>query len=183
VHSVLSYQRPTSQYLLCLHKRQFQFLFCVTLLKHISSKKDSQNLQPNQKYSHKINLQSSHPFLDQKGVPKVGGRLQELSLPYLNIQQLILPDNIYCTARRLGCGHLNSHGTKAPTHLNAQYTHIIIAPLVIFTFYNSCSSHFTQLCTDALYEWPLIFETLYVCCFSMQRTVSFLSNDLFNSMM
>jgi len=36
--------------------------------------------------------------------------------------------NLYRTTHRLGCVHLNSHGTKAPTpvccHLNAQYTHV-----------------------------------------------------------
>jgi len=37
--------------------------------------------------------------------------------------------NLYRTTHQLGCVHLNSHGTKAPTtvhcsHLNAQYTHV-----------------------------------------------------------
>ena len=60
--------------------------------------------------------------------------------PYLRIRAVSLSSihynqshcvyiNLYCTTHQLGCVHLNSHGTKAPTtvrcsHLNAQYTYV-----------------------------------------------------------
>jgi hypothetical protein len=48
-----------------------------------------------------------------------------------------------------------------------------------FKFYNGLwsdlrSGHFTELCTHALYEWPLIFETSYVLfCHAQNSFISF----------
>jgi len=73
--------KANQQYLLSAQEAVSPFCFCVTLVQHISSKKDSQYMQPTQEYPHKSSLKSSQPFLDHNGVVTVGGRLQQSSPP------------------------------------------------------------------------------------------------------
>jgi hypothetical protein len=56
-----------------------------------------QDLQNKQEVSTKSSLKCLHPFVDQEGLLRVGGRLQQSSFPYDDIHQMILPSNHYFT--------------------------------------------------------------------------------------
>jgi hypothetical protein len=72
-------------------------LCCVKLVQHICYKQKLQDLQTKQKVSTKSSLNCLHPFVDQEGQLRVGGRLQQSSLPYYARHQLILPSNHHFT--------------------------------------------------------------------------------------
>jgi hypothetical protein len=56
-----------------------------------------QDLQNKQEVSTKSSLKCLHPFVDQEGLLRVGGRLQQSSLPYDAVHQLVLPSNHHFT--------------------------------------------------------------------------------------
>jgi len=42
-------------------------------------------------------LKTLHPFIDKEGLLRVGGRLQQSTLPYQTMLQMILPSNHHFT--------------------------------------------------------------------------------------
>jgi hypothetical protein len=82
---------------------------CVQLVQHISYKQEIRHLQEKQEVSPKSSLRSLHPFLDQQGILRVGGRIQQSSLPYQMIHQMILPVNHHFTKLVVTAEHLKLH--------------------------------------------------------------------------
>jgi hypothetical protein len=51
----------------------------------------------NKEVSVHSSLKALHPFIDQEGLLRVGGRLPQPALPYQNMHQMILPSNHHFT--------------------------------------------------------------------------------------
>ena len=54
-------------------------------------------------------LKTLHPFIDKEGVLRVGGRLQQYTLPYQTIHQIILPSNHHFTKLVVSAEHIRLH--------------------------------------------------------------------------
>jgi hypothetical protein len=55
---------------------------CVKLLQHISYAPEIENLTRGQAISTSSTLKALHPFIHHEGILRVGGRLQQSTLPY-----------------------------------------------------------------------------------------------------
>jgi hypothetical protein len=62
-----------------------------------------------QEVSTKSNLKTLHPFIDDQGILRVGGRLQESDLPYHVIHQVILPPRHHFTKLIVSSEHIRLH--------------------------------------------------------------------------
>jgi hypothetical protein len=54
-------------------------------------------------------LKTLHPFIDQEGLLRVGGRLQQSTLPYQAMHQMILPSNHHFTRLVISAQHTRLH--------------------------------------------------------------------------
>jgi hypothetical protein len=54
-------------------------------------------------------LKTLHPFIDQEGLLKIGGRLQKSTLPYQAIHQVILPASHHFTKLIVSAEHIRLH--------------------------------------------------------------------------
>ena len=70
---------------------------CVRCVQQNSYFQEIQDLTDNQEVSSSSTLKTLHPFLDQKGILRVGGRLQQSELSYQTMHQIILPPNCHLT--------------------------------------------------------------------------------------
>ena len=66
---------------------------CVKMVKRISYAQEIKDLMQRQEVAATSPLKALHPFIDQEGLLRVGGRLQKSTLPYQAIHQIILPSN------------------------------------------------------------------------------------------
>jgi hypothetical protein len=62
-----------------------------------------------QEVSKTSSLKTMHPFIDQEGLVRVGGRLQQLTLPYHTIHQMIVPPNHHFTKLIVSAEHIRLH--------------------------------------------------------------------------
>jgi hypothetical protein len=79
---------------------------CIKLVQQNSYAQDSQDLTSQQEVSRTSSLKTLHPFLDQEGIMRVGGRLQQSTLPYQSIHQVILPSNHHFTKLIVSSEHI-----------------------------------------------------------------------------
>jgi hypothetical protein len=79
---------------------------CIKLVQQNSYAQDIQDLTTLQEVSSKSSLKTLHPFLDQEGIVRVGGRLQQSTLPYQSIHQVILPPNHHFTRLIVSAEHI-----------------------------------------------------------------------------
>ncbi|XP_076246269.1 uncharacterized protein LOC143186476 [Calliopsis andreniformis] len=79
--------------------------------KEINQLKTGKDLQPGSK------LISLRPFLDDKGILRVGGRLQNSSLPYEQKHPILLPRNNHITELIIRNAHIQKHHTGINTTL------------------------------------------------------------------
>jgi len=64
------------------------------MVKQIFYAHEMNNLMYQQDVNSSRSLKSLHPFIDKEGLLRVGGRLQQIMLPYQIMHQMILPLNI-----------------------------------------------------------------------------------------
>jgi hypothetical protein len=61
------------------------------MVQQISYAQGIKDLTEQQKVATDSSLKTLYPFIDQEGILRVGGRLQQSNLPYHAIHQMILP--------------------------------------------------------------------------------------------
>jgi len=81
----------------------------VKIVQQISYPQEIKDLKKQQRIAATSSLKTLHPFLDQEGLLRVGGRLQQSALPYEAIHQLILPVNHYFTKLVVAAEHIRLH--------------------------------------------------------------------------
>lgn len=82
---------------------------CVKMVQHTAYAQEFQDLVSTQVISKSSSLKTLHPFLDKEGILRVGGRLQQSSLPYQSMHQIILPSNHHFTKLVVKAEHLRLH--------------------------------------------------------------------------
>jgi hypothetical protein len=87
-----------------------QALTCrVKMVQQISYAQEIKQLMEQQEVTSTSSLKTLHPFIDQEGLLRVGGRLQQPALPYQTIHQMILPTSHRFTKLVVSAGHLRLH--------------------------------------------------------------------------
>ena len=67
---------------------------CMKMVQQISYAQEMKDLMEHQEVSATGSLKTLHPFRDQEGLLRVGGQLQQSTLPYQAMHQMILPSII-----------------------------------------------------------------------------------------
>jgi len=62
-----------------------------------------------QEVSASSSLKTLHPFIVKEGLLRVGGRLQQSTLSYQTMHQMILPSNHHCTKLVVSAEHIRLH--------------------------------------------------------------------------
>jgi len=82
---------------------------CVKVVQQISYAKEMRNLMEQQEVAASSSLKTLHPFIDKEGLLRVGGRLQQYTLPYQTMHQMILPSNLHFTNLVGSAEHIRLH--------------------------------------------------------------------------
>jgi len=82
---------------------------CVKVVQQISYAKEMRNLMEQQEVAASSSLKTLHPFIDKEGLLRVGGRLQQYTLPYQTMHQMILPSNLHFTKLVGSAEHIRLH--------------------------------------------------------------------------
>jgi len=82
---------------------------CVKMVKQISYAQEMRNLMEKQEVAASSYLKTLHPFIDKEGLLRVGGRLQQSTLPYQTMHQMILPSNHHFTKLVVSAEHIRLH--------------------------------------------------------------------------
>jgi len=82
---------------------------CVKMVQQISYTQEMKDLMEQQEDASTSSLKTLHPFIDQEGLLRVGGRLQQSNLPYQAMQQMILPPNHHFTKLVVSAEHIWLH--------------------------------------------------------------------------
>jgi len=82
---------------------------CVKMVQQISYAQEIRNLMEQQGVSASISLKTLHPFIDKEGILRVGGRLQQSTLPFQTLHQMILPLNHHFTKLVVSAEHIRLH--------------------------------------------------------------------------
>ena len=82
---------------------------CVKMVQHISYAQEMKDLMEHQELAATSSLKTLHPFIDQEGLLRVGGRLQLSTLPYQAMHQMILPPNHHFTKLVVSAEHARLH--------------------------------------------------------------------------
>ena len=70
---------------------------CMKIVQQISYEQEIKDLLECQEVLLTSSLKTLHPFIDDKGILRVGGRLQQSTLPYHVIHSIILPPRYHFT--------------------------------------------------------------------------------------
>jgi hypothetical protein len=81
----------------------------VKIVQQISYPKEIKDLKKQPRTAATSSLKTLHPFIDQEGLLRVGGRLQQSVLPYEAIHQLILPVNHHFTKLVVSAEQIRLH--------------------------------------------------------------------------
>jgi hypothetical protein len=68
-----------------------------------------EELMKHQEVSSNSSLKTLHPFMEQEGILRVGGSLQQSELPYQTMHQMILPPNHHFTKLVVSAEHNRLH--------------------------------------------------------------------------
>ena len=79
------------------------------MVQQISYPQEIKDLKKQHRVEATSSLKTLHPFIDQEGLLRVGGRLQQSALPYEAIHQLILPVNHHFTKLVVSAEHIRLH--------------------------------------------------------------------------
>jgi hypothetical protein len=82
---------------------------CVKMVQQISYTQEIRDLMEHQEVAANSSLKTLHPFIDQEGLLRVGGRLQQSTLPYQTMHQMILPPNHHFTKLVVSAEHTRLH--------------------------------------------------------------------------
>jgi hypothetical protein len=81
----------------------------VKRVQQISYAQEFKDLMEQQEVATTSSLKTLHPFIDQEGLLRVGGRLQQSTLPYQAIHQTILPPNHHFKKLIVSAEHIRLH--------------------------------------------------------------------------
>jgi len=76
------------------------------MVQKISYAPEIRNLMEQQEVAASSSFKTLHPFIDKDGLLRVGGRLQQSTLPYQTMHQMILPLNHYFTNLVVSAEHI-----------------------------------------------------------------------------
>ena len=76
------------------------------MVQQIIFSKELRNLIENQEFAARSSLKKLHTFIDKDGLLKVGGRLQQSTLPYQYMHQMILTANHHFTNLVVSAKHI-----------------------------------------------------------------------------
>jgi hypothetical protein len=79
---------------------------CVKMVQHISYAQEIEDLMEHQEVAATSSLKTLHPFIDQEGLLRVGGRLQQSKISYQTIHQMILPPDHHLTRLVVSAEHI-----------------------------------------------------------------------------
>jgi len=79
---------------------------CVKMVQQISYAQEIRNLMEQQEVAASSSLKTLHPLIDKEGLLRVGGRLQQSTLPYQTMHQTILPSNHHFTQLVVSAEHI-----------------------------------------------------------------------------
>jgi hypothetical protein len=82
---------------------------CVKIVQQISHTQEIKDLMEQQDVATTISLKTLHPFFDKEGLLRVGGRLQQSTLSYQTIHQMILPASQHFTKLIFSAEHIRLH--------------------------------------------------------------------------
>jgi len=85
---------------------------CVKMIQQISYTQEMKDLMEQQEVASTSSLKTLHPFIDQEGLLRVGGRLQQSPLLYQAIHQMILPSNHHVTKLVVSAEHIRLHHAR-----------------------------------------------------------------------
>jgi len=98
IHKQLQKYQGQQEINYAVHKDLDQALTCcVKMVQQISYAKEMRNLMEKQEFAARSSLKTLHPFIDKEGLLRVGGRLQQSTLPYQTMHQMILLSNHHFT--------------------------------------------------------------------------------------
>ena len=81
----------------------------MKIVQRISYPQKIRNLIEQQEVAARSSLKTLHPFIDKEGLLRVGGRLQQSTLPYQTMHQMILPSNHHFTKLVVSAEHIRLH--------------------------------------------------------------------------
>jgi len=79
------------------------------MVQQISYAQEMKDLMEHQEVTATSSLKTLHPFIDQEGLLRVGGRLQQSMLLYQAMHQMILPPNHHFTRLVVSAEHTSLH--------------------------------------------------------------------------
>jgi len=79
------------------------------MVQQISYAQEIKDLMEQQEVAATCSLKTLHPFIDQEGLLRVGGRLQQSTLSYQTIHQIILPASQHFTKLITSAEHIRLH--------------------------------------------------------------------------
>jgi len=82
---------------------------CVKMVLQITYAQELKNLMDQQEVEASSSLKTLKPFIDKEGLLRVGARLQESTLPYLTMHQMILPSNHHFLKLVVSAEHISIH--------------------------------------------------------------------------
>jgi len=82
---------------------------CVKIVQQISYAQEIRNLMEQQEVAASSSLKTLHPFINKECLLRVGGRLQQSTLPYQTMHQMILPSNHHFTKLVVSAEHIILH--------------------------------------------------------------------------
>jgi len=88
------------------------------MVQQITYAQEIRNLMEQQEVATSSSLNTLHPIIDKDGLLRVGGRLQQSTLPYHTMHQMTLPANHHITKVHLSAEHI-SHKLSEPQLLIA----------------------------------------------------------------
>jgi hypothetical protein len=87
----------------------------VKTVQQISYTQEIKDLMEHQEIAAKGSLKTLHPFIDQEGFLRVGGRLQQSTLHYQTMNQMILLPNHHFTKLVVSAEHTRFNHAGATT--------------------------------------------------------------------
>jgi len=84
----------------------------VNIVQQISYAPEMRNLMEKQEFARSSSLKTLNTFIDKEGFLLVGGRLQQSTLPYQTIHQMILPKNHHFTNLFVSAEHIRLHHAR-----------------------------------------------------------------------
>jgi hypothetical protein len=86
--------------------------YCVKLVQQTSYSQEIEDLTMGQAVRATSNLKALYSIVDQEGIVRVERRLQQSTIPYHTMHQIILPANHHLTKLIMSVEHIRLHHTR-----------------------------------------------------------------------